>query len=285
MPHHHSAADHATHSTPDTPDDLLDLDGEVLQDYWGAALRWVLETVTDASPSRIVDLGAGTGTGALGLARLVPTAEVVAVDVSKPSLERLREKAAAAGLGDRVRTVEADLDDGWPDLGAIDLTWASMSLHHLADPARTLADLRESISPDGTLAVAEFADPLRFLPDELGSGAAGFEDRVLEVLGRAHREQVPHLGSVWADVLTQAGWQTADEQSFTIDLDPPVHPLSGRYAWSWFRRLSEHLEDRLEPSDRATLAALLDEHGEQSLLHRTDLHIRGVRTVTLARVS
>lgn len=283
MPHHHSSTDHSTHSQPDTPDELLDLDGEVLQAYWDAALRWVLATVGDAPLSRVVDLGAGTGTGALGMARLLPTSEVLAVDVSKPSLQRLREKAAADGMDNHVRTVEADLDDGWPELGSVDLTWASMSLHHLAEPGRVLAELRQSTTPGGALAVAEFAEPLRFLPDELGLERGGFEDRVLAVLGQAHTEQFPHLGSVWADVLTEAGWHTADERAFTIDLNPSTHPRAGRYAWCWFRRLSENLEDRLEPSDRATLAALLDEHGEQSLLHRTDLHIRGVRTVTLAR--
>lgn len=283
MPHHHSSTDHSTHSQPDTPDELLDLDGEVLQAYWDAALRWVLATVGDAPLSRVVDLGAGIGTGALGMARLLPTSEVLAVDVSKPSLQRLREKAAADGMDNHVRTVEADLDDGWPELGSVDLTWASMSLHHLAEPGRVLAELRQSTTPGGALAVAEFAEPLRFLPDELGLERGGFEDRVLAVLGQAHTEQFPHLGSVWADVLTEAGWHTADERAFTIDLNPSTHPRAGRYAWSWFRRLSENLEDRLEPSDRATLAALLDEHGEQSLLHRTDLHIRGVRTVTLAR--
>ena len=51
------------------------------------------------------------------------------------SLARVDTKAQAAGVGDRVRTLVADLDAGWPDLAPIDLTWASMSLHHLADPS------------------------------------------------------------------------------------------------------------------------------------------------------
>jgi len=283
--HHHAPAHHAADRQPETPDELLDLDGEVLQDYWDAALRWVLEASAGAPPSRVVDLGAGTGTGSLGLARLLPAAEVVAVDVSAPSLERLRAKATADGLAGRVRTVEADLDAGWPDLGPVDLIWASMSLHHLTEPGHTLADLRRAMAPGGVLAVAEFSEALRFLPDDLNVGDPGFEDRVLEVLGRAHTEQLPHLGSVWADVLTQAGWHTVDERAFAIDLDPPEHAHAGRYAWSWFTRLSQHLEDRLEPRDRTTLAALLDEQREHSLLHRTDLHIRGIRTVTLARTS
>ena len=40
---------------------------------------------------------------------------------------------------------------------------------------------------------------------------------------------------------------------------------------------------RLEPDDQATLAALLDERGPRSLVNRPDLHIRGGRTITIAR--
>src|SRR4051812_39980463 len=102
--------------------DLLDLDGQVLRDYWDAALDLVTAAFSDApaavtdAPARVVDLGAGTGTGALGLARRLPGAEVVAVDVSESSLARVAAKAQAAGVGDRVRTLEVDLDVGWPAL-------------------------------------------------------------------------------------------------------------------------------------------------------------------------
>src|SRR5690348_3674005 len=140
---------------------LLELDGEVLRDYWSAALDWVTSAADGAS--RVLDLGAGTGTGALGLAERFPRAEVIAVDIEDGSLARLRDKAAARGLADRVRAVAADLDAGWPDFGPLDLTWASMSLHHLADPGRVLGDVRAATRTGGLIAVAEFAEPLRFL--------------------------------------------------------------------------------------------------------------------------
>ena len=76
---------------------LLDLDGEVLHDYWSAALDWVSAA---ADGTRLLDLGAGTGTGALGLAERFPAAEVIAVDVEPGSLARLRDKAAAAASRD-----------------------------------------------------------------------------------------------------------------------------------------------------------------------------------------
>ena len=158
-----------------------------------------------------------------------------------------------------------------------------MSLHHLADPAAALREVLAGTRPGGMIAVAEFPEPLRFLPDDLGTGTPGFEGRVIAQLNAAHVEQMPTLGSAWAPRLAGAGWTVTAERAFPIDLDPPAHPLAARYARLWFARLSQGFADRIEPGDRATLAALLDEHGPHSLLHRSDLHIRGTRIVTLAR--
>jgi SAM-dependent methyltransferase len=285
--HTHGARVHDHAAAPDSSDDtmtgLLDLDGEVLHDYWSAALDWVKGAAAGASAARLLDLGAGTGTGALGLAERFPGAEVIALDIEPGSLARLRDKARVLGLAGRVRAVEADLDAGWPDLGPLDLTWASMSLHHLADPGRVLGDALAATRPGGLIAVAEFAEPLRFFRDDLGSVPAGFEERLVHALGHIHAEAMPTLGSAWAPRLADAGWDVTGERQFPVDLDPPTHPRAAEYARAWFTRLSEGLAGQLEPGDQATLTALLSEDGAGTLSHRAGLHIRGIRTVTLAR--
>lgn len=282
--HSHSPHQHAGHSDTEADDQLLallDLDAEVLHDYWTDALDWVRQAATGTDWHRLLDLGAGTGTGAIGLAERFDGAEVLAVDSSAESLHRLGEKIAQRGLA--VQPVEADFDAGWPELGTLDLIWASMSLHHLADPDRTLRQARAATHPGGLIAVAEFPVQLRFLPDDLGIGRPGFEDRAGELLGQAHRELMPTLGSAWAPRLAGAGWQVFDERDFAIELYPATHPSAGRYAEGWFSRLSHRLTDVLEPDDQRTLSRLLDPADDHSIRRRTDLHIRGVRTVTLAR--
>jgi SAM-dependent methyltransferase len=283
--HDQHAPAHDSHQHQDAGADdyfeLLDLDADVLHDYWSAALTWVSREAAGAPRTRLLDLGAGTGTGAIGLARHFPDAEVVAVDVSPDSLARLRAKTVDLGLASRVSTVAADLDAGWPDLGSVDLTWASMSMHHMADPDRVLRDVLDATRPGGLIAVAEFSQPLRFLADDLGFGRPGFETRAADVLGQVHTELMPALGSAWAPRLAEAGWTVIAERDFAIDLNPPSHPDANRYAGAWFARLAPALGDRLEPADRAVLAALLDQDGPQSLARRTDLHLRGVRSVTL----
>ncbi|HEY0932681.1 MAG TPA: class I SAM-dependent methyltransferase [Trebonia sp.] len=286
--HGHGHDGHALHehNTDAGMDELLDLDAEVLRDYWAAALDWVRDAAVSLSPARLLDLGAGTGTGALGLAQRFPDATVAALDISAEALRKLRDKAAGRGLAARVNAVEADLDAGWPDLGTLDLTWASMSLHHMADPAAVLGDVLAATRPGGLIAVAEFSEPLRFLSADLGDlgrGGADFEDRMMTRLGAAHAEQMPTLGSAWAPRLTEAGWHVTAERDFPIDLNPPSDPQAPAYARAWFNRLSHGLDGQLEPDDQATLADLLDDDGPHSLLRQANLHIRGTRTVTVAR--
>ncbi|HJQ00065.1 MAG TPA: class I SAM-dependent methyltransferase [Jatrophihabitans sp.] len=280
--HDHRGHAHHQHNGDDGLADLLDLDGQVLADYWAAAFDWLHGAAAGTDQTRLLDLGAGTGTGAINLAQRF-TGTIVAVDVSADSLQRLRVKASELGFEDRIDTVQADLDAEWPDLGTLDLTWASMSLHHLADPARVLRDVLAASRPGGLIAVAEFAAPLRFLPENLGVGRPGFEDRVNVLRDRARAEDMPTLGTAWAPRLADAGWHIVDEQAFTIDQNPPWHPDATKYARGWFARLSAGFGEQLEPDDQLTLAALLDEHGPHSLLRRTDLHLRGIRTITLGR--
>ncbi len=296
MPHdapHGPAADHAPHAHSQAHAhahgeqvdghlaDLLDLDAVVLHAYWAQAMAMVRAAVP-APPRRVVDLGAGTGVGALALAELFPGAEVVAVDVSAESLTRLEASARRRGVGERVRTVVADLDTGIPDLADVDLAWSSLAMHHFADPVRLLTDLHATAAPGAVLVVAEFEQALRFLPDDLGVGEPGFEARVAERLADAHRELLPTMDAAWPGRLAAAGWTVTDERTIAIDLDPPERPDANRYAWGWFSRLKEQLGDHLTDADRSTLAALVDPDGPHSLLGRRDLHLRGERTVTVA---
>jgi SAM-dependent methyltransferase len=259
--------------------ELLDLDGEVLREYWAEALATVRRAAIGRQ-TRVVDLGAGSGVGTIGLAQRCDRAEVVAVDVDEAMLQRIREKALDLGLAPRVRTLQADLDAGWPALGPIDLTWASMSLHHLADPERVLRDVFAATRPGGVLAVAEMTGQLRFLPDDVGTG---LETRCLEALAQRHADSLPHLGADWAPRLEAAGFALLDERTFTIEQDVPNERAAARYARLWLSRLRAGLADGLAVDDRRALGTLLDGDGPGSLRHVGHLQLRGSRTLTLAR--
>lgn len=252
--------------------DMLDLDAEVLHEYHHELIAWVGREAVDRP--RVIDLGAGSGTGALALARELPGAAVTAVDVSAEMLAHLRSRAEAAGLSDRIRTVEADLDQPWPDLGPADLVWAASSMHHMADPGRALAAAHSALRPGGLLVIAELESFPRFL--------TGTPDEELERRGHeaaAHRrdEAGLHMHENWSARIGEAGFAPVTERRFDIDLRPPLPAAATRYAEVTLHRMRHGLEDRLSGTDLAAL-----EQVAANLAGRDDLSVRTGRTVWLA---
>ena len=263
--------------------ELLDLDAEVLHSYLSEVVAWVRELAADLPGRRILDLGSGTGTGALALAKRFAGADVIALDISTPLLDRLREKAGNLGVADRIRTVQADLDAAWPAIDTVDLAWASNSLHHMADPDRVLTKVFATIRPGGLLAVAEMDRFPRFLPDDLGLGRPGLEARCHAALAEGHAAELPHLGSDWGPRLSKAGFTIEAERIFVIDLTPPLPPSTGRYAEASLQRMRSGLDSRMSADDLAILDALIDSDGPGSVRRRDDLTVRTSRTVWIAR--
>ena len=289
MGNHHHQHQHAagTDSAAETDwaamAELLDLDGEVLHSFLSEITGWVRELAADLPCRRILDLGAGTGTGALALLQRFEGADVIALDRSGQLLDRLRDKARDLGLADRVRTEQADLDAAWPAIGTVDLAWASMSLHHMADPDRVLAEVFAAIRPGGLLAVAEMGAFPRFLPDDLGFGRPGLEARCHATLAEGLASELPHLGSDWGPPLRQAGFTIEAERPFAIELRPPLPASAGRYAQLSLQRIRSGLDGRISADDLAALDTLIDSDGPDGVLRRGDLSVRASKVVWVAR--
>ena len=282
--HHHDQHHHDQHRPPAEAGEaalaeLLDLDAEVLHSYLSGVIAWVHELAAGRPRRRILDLGSGTGTGALALARCFGEADVTAVDVSALMLDRLRARAREMGLDGRIRTLQADLDAGWPATGPVDLMWASSSLHHMADPGRVLAGAFAALRAGGLLAVAEMDSFPRFLPTSIGPG---LEARCHAVLAGDRARDMPHLGSDWGPRLRTAGFAIEAERTFAIDLGSPLPAAAGRYAQLSLERIRSSLDGRISAGDLATLDTLLDGGGPGSLLRRDDLTVRTTRTVWVA---
>jgi SAM-dependent methyltransferase len=268
----------------------LDLDAEVFTGYLPEATALVREVTAGADVRRIADLGCGTGTGTLALARTFPDADLHPVDAAEAFLSHVMTKAAEQGLADRIHPVPADLDEDWPPLPDLDLVWASASIHHLADPEAALARIRSMLVPGGWLALIEVDDPLRFQPMFLPGpqdGPGGLEARARAALLPEMTAAMPYLGADWCNLLPTAGFTVVADRVFELALKPPLPAATVRYAELNLRRLREQLraldrEDQLTAEDLAELDALVSD-GPGGVEYRTDLSPRTRRHLWVAR--
>ncbi|MET7619309.1 bifunctional class I SAM-dependent methyltransferase/N-acetyltransferase [Streptomyces sp. NPDC005408] len=105
------------------------------------------------SRPRVLDLGCGPGRSALLLAAEAG-AQVTAVDLHEPFLDKLRHSAQARELTRAIRTVRADMAElPFPD-GSFDLVWAESSAYTIGfDTA--LRQWQRLLAPGGCLVLTE----------------------------------------------------------------------------------------------------------------------------------
>ncbi len=266
-----------------------ELQGEVLLSFVTGTAERVMPIWAGIAPSRIFDVGSGPGVAACQLARLFPTAAVVAVDSSPAMLERADRRIQAHGLSARVTTALAEFDDV-SALGQADLIWASMALHHVGDEVAALRTLRESLSEHGILAIAEIADPMQVLPDDLGIGKAGFADRVEHASAGWFSQMRDHIPSSVASadlaaMITDAGYIIMDDRVDRVRFDAPLTADAQKLAVGNVRRTLHQLSALLDRDDLDTLEALLDPANPLSAMRRTDLFIEASQRIVIARPS
>ncbi len=100
---------------------------------------------------RVADIGCGTGASTLVLARHLPAAEIVAVDLFPEFLKVLTERARLAG---RIETLAASMDALPFETESLDLIWSEGAIYNMGFAAG-LAAWRPFLRPGGVLAVSE----------------------------------------------------------------------------------------------------------------------------------
>lgn len=144
----------------------------------------VVDEVLAGDPKTVLDLGCGTGTLLLRLARAAPDSCLIGLDPDPDVLRRAREKTHAAGA--TIELVEG-MGDAIPfDDASVDCVVSSLVFHHLAADvkARTLAEARRVLRPEGRLVVMDYGrpqDPLMrvaFLSVQLLDGFASTSSNV-----------------------------------------------------------------------------------------------------------
>jgi S-adenosylmethionine-dependent methyltransferase len=120
-------------------------------DVVAAALRDELAGRAGSAAPRVLDVGGGSGTWAVPLA--VEGCEVTVVDPSANALAVLRSRARDAGVADRVRAVQGDVDALADIADGADLVLGHGLLEYVDDPAAAVRALATAAVPGGAVSV------------------------------------------------------------------------------------------------------------------------------------
>ncbi|WP_327350853.1 methyltransferase [Streptomyces sp. NBC_01304] len=149
--------------------------------YYPAAV----ETIIEARPKRVADLGAGTCRLLIEILQAFPDTTGVGLDLDGPSCAAARVAAEQEGVGDRLTVVERSIqsvaDDATPLEGA-DVISAGFVFHdmmpdeeHIAD--KVLANCRDALRPGGIMAITDAVPYLRNERERAFSAAVTYYHR------------------------------------------------------------------------------------------------------------
>jgi ubiquinone/menaquinone biosynthesis C-methylase UbiE len=157
-----------------------DADDDVSFEVAGNRLTDKLAGMLAIEPGdRLLDIGCGSGAPAIRLAT-AHHLDVVGISVSGRQVELANERAASAGLADRLSFELADaMNLPYPD-ESFDLVWALESLHHMPDRWHVIRQAARVLRPGGRMAIGDFLE----VPG--GTGADGVDlvrEGLLEIVG------------------------------------------------------------------------------------------------------
>lgn len=218
--------------------------------------RTAFACVADVEAPQILDIGCGAGTTSLALARHLPDARIIGIDLSLALLDVARTRAQDMP---QCRFVQADASR-WTGEAAFDLLVSRHGVMFFADPVAAFTHLRGLARPGGRLVFSCFRAPslnrwasglASFMPpgdsDPSAPGPFAFADE-----GRVR------------DILARAGWRAAGAQAVDYGYvagegDDPVADALGFFL-------------RIGPVARA--ARELDDPGRARLLGGLDALVR-----------
>jgi len=118
---------------------------------WLPALDGVVEKLQRGA--RVADVGCGHGASTILMAQEFPNSSFVGSDYHEASIATARERAEAAGVGDRITFEVASAQD----FGGTDYDLVTMfdCLHDMGDPVGAARHVRDAIAADGTWMVVE----------------------------------------------------------------------------------------------------------------------------------
>ncbi|HVX59124.1 MAG TPA: class I SAM-dependent methyltransferase [Pirellulales bacterium] len=149
----------------ESPQEAADYDSMDHQAVNSAFVEDFLAAARTAGPSltgaanQILDLGTGTAQIPIELNRRSPETRVLAIDLAASMLELARRNVEAAGFSETIALEQVDAK-GLPfDAGTFAAVISNSIVHHIPEPARTLAEACRVVRPGGLLFFRDLLRP------------------------------------------------------------------------------------------------------------------------------
>jgi S-adenosylmethionine-diacylgycerolhomoserine-N-methlytransferase len=156
---------------------------------------------SQASPARVLEVGCGTGTNLVHLARAFPRAELFGLDISEHMLGRASRKAQS--MGNSFQALQRAYDEPVRSGTGFDLVLFSYSLS-MFNPGweRALDNTLEDLRPGGIVAVVDFhATPFRLFSSWMKANHVRLGGHLLDGLRARFSTRLasirPAFGGVW----------------------------------------------------------------------------------------
>jgi 2-polyprenyl-3-methyl-5-hydroxy-6-metoxy-1,4-benzoquinol methylase len=122
----------------------------------------------------VADVGCNRGRALIKLARAFPRSRFVGYDVFEPAIRLATERAAEAGLADRIRFEQRDVSKELPE--QFDVITTFDVIHDAVDPLGLLRTIRQALRPGGTYVCLDIncSDKLEENAGPLGALFHGF---------------------------------------------------------------------------------------------------------------
>ena len=168
-------------------------------DYWMKAVPEAAARLR--AGGRALDVGCGSGRVCIALAKAFPAAEVIGIDPDAESIRRARAAAAAEGVQTSFRvgdTATLQKNSGFDFITLCD------ALHDLAEPVKTLEQMRVLLKPEGMLFIVEpkAADRLEDNRNPVAATFYGFS--VFHCMTQSLARGGPGLGTCLGPAATEA---------------------------------------------------------------------------------
>ena len=232
---------------------------------YGRLWRLVAD-VLPPPPTRILDVGSGTGVLTLETARAGH--DVTAIDADADAIDVALRSAGGCSPG-RLTYDQGDVGSWDADVGSFDVVTTIRTLHHVPDPADALGRMRRWLRPGGLLVCIDF------LHDRFDRRAARWLAELrglLEAAGQLHSDAPLPPGPDAATDRIEWEWEqehvVAHELNTSADIERPLHRLFRADAVSWHPYLYWDLVVGLDtgnPRKDAAIGQLIADWEESSL--------------------